>query len=58
MSKINCYICNGIICKYSKDFKSSGGLTVDIGQGKELWNIDVCHNCSKEITKEFVVEAK
>lgn len=54
MSSVYCKICGEMICKYEMDFRACGGLTVDIGQDKELKLIDICTDCAKAIAKTVV----
>ena len=41
-----CDLCGKKICKYSKDFRDCGGVSIGISNKQ---NKDVCHDCAKEI---------
>jgi len=50
---ITCKVCNETICKYEKDWKSSGGISIDIGL-KEVKMVDICQHCAIKIAKELI----
>ena len=51
---INCILCGELICKYVKDFKVSGALSVQVGKNLECK--DICHDCAKTIAEEVLDE--
>lgn len=51
---IYCNVCGDLICKYDMDFSSSGAISLDVGKDEEIKDIDVCFDCAKEISKEFI----
>ncbi len=58
MGKINCKLCENMICKYTLDFRSCGGHYVALPHKKPekqvIEYIEICHDCLKVIMEEGV----
>ena len=52
---IKCSCCGEVICKYNKDFKACGGISIQIGEKLDIIK-DFCNDCAKEIAKELLEE--
>ena len=52
---ITCKVCNKAICKYEKDWKSSGAISIDKSWGNEpVQMVDICQFCAIKIAKELI----
>ena len=51
---IICKVCDKTICKYEKDFKSTGAITIMPPDKFVERSVDICESCAKQIALELV----
>lgn len=50
-----CDLCGEKICKYSQDFRSCGGHSIEVGKEK-IKSVELCESCCGIITLDFIQE--